>query len=371
MTLLLYALSIIAAIILFGLLIAVHEFGHFFTAKLLGVKVNEFAIGMGPRLLHRKKGETEYSLRAFPIGGFCAMEGEDEATDDPRSFECQAPWKKFIILVAGSFMNFLAGVVIIVVLLSQAQAFQLPVLTGFLEGAEHLEANGLQAGDRIVRVDGHRVYFYDDALLFLDRAGDVIDLEVIRDGEKIVLDDFSAPRVVPVQYTNGQTGYLRGLSFSGAVEKATFWNVVKNSWYQSIYCVRAVWIGLGDLITGAVGLRDMSGAIGIVDLVGQAGAQGAQAAEAVDQSPVAGAAYNIFSIMSLIAINLAVMNLLPIPALDGGRILFLIVGCVFKLFTRKKLNPKYEGWINTAGFVLLMGLMVVIAASDILKLTGR
>ncbi len=369
MNLLQYILYILIAILLFGVLIAVHEFGHFFTAKLLGVKVNEFSIGMGPLLLHKARGETEYSLRLFPIGGFCAMEGEDEATGDPRSFACQAFWKKLIILVAGSFMNFVAGVLITLVLFSQATAFFTPVVTGFMDGAEHLAQGGLREGDRFYRIDGHRIYLMNDASLFLDRAGDTVDVEVVREGEHILLRDFDFARKVPVTNEQGQTAYMRGIYF-GAAERATPWLVLKNTWYQSIDCVRMVWISLGDLITGAVGLREVSGVIGIVDLVGQSGQEGAEAAAQQGGSPLAGALANIFSIMALIAINLAVMNLLPIPALDGGRVFFLIVGGIFQLITRKKINPKYESWVNMAGFVLLMGLMVVVAVSDVLKLAG-
>lgn len=355
-----YTLYILIAIILFGVLIAVHEFGHFITAKLLGVKVNEFSIGMGPRLLHKTKGETEYSLRILPVGGFCAMEGEDEATDDPRSFECQAAWKKFIILVAGAFMNFVAGVLIILVLFSQATAFSTPVVTGFMEGAEHLTAGGLQEGDRFYRIDGHRIYLMTDASLFLSRAGDTVDLEIVRGGEHVVLKDFDFARKVPVTDEQGQTTYMRGIYF-GATEKATPWLILKYTWYEAIDCVRLVWMSLGDLITGAAGLRDLSGPIGIVDAVGTMGTQAQSTGDAL---------YSVFSFMSLIAINLAVMNLLPIPALDGGRIFFLIVGGIFKLLTRKKLNPKYESWVNMAGFALLMALMVVVAVSDVMKLAG-
>lgn len=356
-----YTLYIIIAIVLFGILIAVHEFGHFITAKLLGVKVNEFAIGMGPRILHKIKGETEYSLRILPIGGFCAMEGEDEATDDPRSFECQAAWKKFIVLVAGSFMNFVAGVLIILFLFSNAQAFNAPVITEFMDGAEHLQAEGLQVGDRFYRIDGHRIYFMNDVNLFLSRAKDaVMDLEVLRDGERIKLNNFDFTPRVPYTDESGQTTYMRGFYY-GTAEKATLGLILKNTWYQAIDYVRLVWISLGDLITGVAGLRDLSGPIGIVDAVGDAGASAATFGAGL---------YSVFSFMSLIAINLAVMNLLPIPALDGGRIFFLIVGSMFKVLTGKKLNPKYEGWVNAAGFALLMGLMIVVAVSDVLKLAG-
>ena len=356
-----YTLYIIIAVVLFGILIAVHEFGHFITAKLLGVKVNEFSIGMGPRVMHKTKGETEYSLRILPIGGFCAMEGEDEATDDPRSFECQAPWKKFIILVAGSFMNFVAGVLIILLLFSNAQAFKAPVITEFMDGAEHLQAAGLQAGDRFYRIDGHRIYFMNDVSLFLSRAEDgVMDLEVLRNGERVRLENFDLSPKVPYTNENGQTTYMRGFYY-GVPEKATLGLILKNTWYQSIDCVRLVWISLGDLITGVAGLRDLSGPIGIVDAVGDAGASADTLLDGL---------FSVLNFMSLIAINLAIMNLLPIPALDGGRIFFLVVGVAVKVLTGKKLNPKYEGWVNAAGFALLMGLMIIVAISDVLKLAG-
>lgn len=355
-----YTLYIILAVVLFGLLIAVHEFGHFITAKLLGVKVNEFSIGMGPLLLQRTKGETQHSLRLFPIGGFCAMEGEDQATEDPRSFECQRAWKKFIILAAGSFMNFLAGLLIILVLFSQAQVFSAPVITGFMEGAEHLQESGLREGDRFYRIDGHRIYFMNDVSLFLGRVDDVMDLEIVRSGEHILLEDFDFTARVPVTDEQGKVTYMRGFTY-GAAERATPWLILKNTWYQALDCVRMVWISLGDLITGRAGVRELSGVIGIVDAVGDAGASAASTAEGL---------FSVFDFMSLIAINLAVMNLLPIPALDGGRIFFLIVGGLFRLIFRKKLDPKYESWVNVAGFVLLMGLMVLVAISDILKIAG-
>lgn len=355
-----YTLFIIIAIVLFGVLIAVHEFGHFFTAKLLGVKVNEFSVGMGPLLLKKQKGETLYSLRAFPIGGFCAMEGEDIATEDPRSFECQAGWKKLIILSAGSIMNFLAGMLIILILFSRAQAFNAPILTDIIDGAEHLEQGGLREGDRFYRIDGHRIYFTGDVSLFLDRAGDTVDVEVVRDGQKIILDGMDFARKVPVTNSQGETVYMRGISF-GAPEEATPGLILKNTWYQTLDCVRMVWISLGDLFSGRAGFRDVSGVIGIVDTVGDVGAQAATFADGLS---------SVFSFMSLIAINLAIMNLLPIPALDGGRIFFMIVGAVYTLFTRRKINPKYESWVNMAGFVLLMGLMVLVAVSDVMKIAG-
>lgn len=353
-----YALYIVFAIVLFGLLIAVHEFGHFFTAKLLGVKVNEFSIGMGPLLLHKTRGETVYSLRLLPIGGFCAMEGEDVATEDPRSFECQAPWKKFIILVAGSGMNFLAGLVMILVLFVQVSAFSLPVITGFMDGADHLVEQGLQEGDQIYRVDGHRIYMLSDASLFLSRAGDTVELEILRDGEILSFSDFDFSAKVAYTNEDGTVTYMRGIYYGQSLE-TTPWLTLKFTWYQAIDCVRLVWISLGDLISGAAGLSDVSGPIGIIGTVGSLGASASSVGEGL---------LTVLNVMALIAINLAVMNLLPIPALDGGRIFFLIVGIFYRLIFRRKLDPKYESWINMAGFVLLMALMVVVAVSDVLKI---
>ncbi len=352
------ALYIILAILLFGLLIAVHEFGHFFTAKLLGIKVNEFSVGMGPKLVQKTRGETTYSLRALPIGGFCAMEGEDIATEDPRSFECQAAWKKFIVLIAGSCMNFLAGMLLILIIYAQVSAFSLPTITGFIDGADHLVEQGLQEGDQIYRVNGKRIYTMSDASLFLSRAGDTVNLEVKRDGEILKFEQFDFAAKVEYVDEDGNVSYLRGIYYGEAVP-ATFWRTLQFTWYQTIDYARIVWISLGDLITGAAGLSDVSGPIGIIQTVGTMGASASSVGEGI---------LTVLNIMALIAINLAIMNMLPIPALDGGRVFFLIVGLIYRLITRRKLNPKYENAINMVAFVLLMILMVVIAISDVLKI---
>ena len=349
---------IIIAILMFGVLIAVHEFGHFITAKLLGVRVNEFSIGMGPQIWGRKRGETQYSLRALPIGGFCAMEGEEGDSDDPRSFSNKPAWRRLIILVAGSFMNFLTGVLLILLVFSQATAFAYPTVSGFLEGST-LEAEGLQVGDRFLSIDGHRVYTYGDASLLISRAGEVADLVVERNGERVVLEDVYMPlREFTV---DGQTQLLRGLTLGVGYEEATLFTRLKMTVYQSIDYVRMVWMGLGDLVTGAMGLKDLTGPIGIVNAIGQVGEQSASVIDAVN---------NILSFVAFIAINLAVMNLLPIPALDGGQILFLAVNKVYTLITKKKLDPKYLGYVNVAGFACLLALMAVVAVNDVLRIVG-
>ena len=349
---------IIIAILMFGVLIAVHEFGHFITAKLLGVRVNEFSIGMGPQIWGKKRGETQYSLRALPIGGYCAMEGEEGESDDPRAFGNKPAWTRLIILAAGSFMNFLTGVLLILLIFSQATAFAYPVISGFLEGAE-LEQEGLQVGDRFLSIDGHRVYTYNDAALLIGRCGDTADLVVERDGVRVVLEDVYMP---PRSFTvNGETGLYRGFSLGAGYEAATPLTRLKMTWYQSIDYVRIVWMGLGDLVTGAVGLKEMTGPIGIVSAIGQVGEQSATTADAIN---------NILNFVAFIAINLALMNLLPIPALDGGQILFLAVNKVYTLFTRKKLDQKYLGYINAAGLICLLALMAVVAVNDVMRIVG-
>jgi len=348
-------LYIVIAIIMFGLLIALHEFGHFFTAKLLGVQVNEFSIGMGPPLVSRQKGETKYSIRAFPIGGYCAMEGEDEQSEDPRSFSNKAWWKKFIILIAGSAMNFLTGLVILLILFGQMSSYRPPVITSFMDGFPLEGESGLMVGDEIVSIDGHRVYLYNDVALFLARGnGTDLDIVVLRDGEKVVLED------LPLQLREyaGEDELRFGLRFEEERE-ATGGDKVRLAWAQALDYGRIIWLSLGDIVHGAVGLRDLSGPVGIVSMIGQVGAQSETQVAAIQ---------NIMSLVAFIAINLAVMNLLPIPALDGGRIFFMIVNGFCLLFTRKKLNPKYEGYVNMVCFICLLGLMAVVAVSDVMKL---
>ena len=349
-------LYILLVVLLFGVLIAIHEFGHFFTAKLLKVKVNEFAIGMGPVLWTRQKGETQYSLRAFPIGGYCAMEGEDEDTGDPRAFSRQAGWKKIIILCAGSFMNFLLGLVIMVVLCLGVSEVNAPVISGFMDGFALEGESGLMAGDRIVSVDGHAVWVYGDMLTYLDRNDGVsgIDLVVERDGERIVLDDFPMTRSIET-VENGRTAMKFGLTF-GLTEKLSIPGRIRLGVLQSVDFVRIVWMSLGDLVTGRVAVSEMSGVIGVVDVVSEVGSQ---------SDTVAIGIYNVFYFMALIAVNLAVMNMLPIPALDGGRIFFVLLNGLIYAVSRKRIPEKYEGYVHAGAFVLLLALMAVIALHDV------
>ena len=207
---------VIIAMLIFGVLIAIHEFGHFSVAKLCGVKVNEFAVGMGPAIWKKQKGETLYALRAIPLGGYCAMEGEDGDSDDPRAFTAQPAWKRILILCAGSFNNFLLGLVVIFCLYLSATAFVAPTIASFVEGCPYEGADGLQVGDRFVKVDGHRIYQYYDVGDFLHQGDGVYDLVLRRDGKKVVLKDYE---MTPRLY-EGQERELFGFNFG--YEEATF-----------------------------------------------------------------------------------------------------------------------------------------------------
>ena len=345
------AVYILIAILLFGVLIVVHEAGHFTAAKLCGVRVNEFAVGMGPAIIKRKKGETDYSLRCIPIGGYCAMAGEDEESEDPRAFTNQPAWKRLIILVAGSLMNFLLGMLIIAILFAPAQAFISPVIASFADNCPY--DGPLQVGDRFYSVDGHRIYQYYDFTDYMDKNGPVHDIVVIRDGHRFKLDDFSMEKLL----YEGETQKRYGFSFG--YEEATFIVKFRNVWNTSMEFVRWVWAGLAELVSGNVSVNDISGPVGIVDMIAETGEQAESTSDAF---------YSIFYLGAFIAINLAVMNMLPIPALDGGRVFLLIVTAVIEKIIGKKLDPKYEGYIHAAGMVLLLAFMAFIMFNDVLKL---
>lgn len=346
---------IIIAILAFGILIAVHELGHFLAAKACGVKVNEFAIGMGPKLFSKQGKETLYSLRLLPIGGFCAMEGEDEDSGDPRAFSVQNRFKKFIILVAGSLMNFLLGVIIIVIIFSKQTGYGIPEIVSLADEFPDAGQEGLMEGDRIYSINGMRIFYTSDFSTAMSRFPSPVDVTVIRNGEKVKLENYE---LIPREITENGVAQIRyGITFR--VQEATFGGNIKYMAYNTWNFVRMVWFGLSDLVTGAVGIRDMSGVVGIVSVMNEVGSSA---------ETVAAGLANVLYLCAFIAINLAVMNLLPIPALDGGRIFALFITWVIEAIIGHKLDPKYEGYIHTVGLVLLMGLMVVVMFNDVVRI---
>ena len=350
---------ILLAIIAFGVLIFTHELGHFLVAKACDVKVTEFSMGMGPAILTKQGKETLYALRLFPIGGFCAMEGEDEDTGDPRAFAVKKPWQKILILVAGAASNFLTGVVLLLLVYAGAEAFSTPTISAFMDGCPYENEAQLQVGDTFYKIDGHRIYFASNVSEYLGRGGDEHSITVLRDGKKVKLEPF-VMSMREYTLSDGSTGLKYGLYFSSV--PASFGGSVRNAWYTALDFVRTVWRSLGDLVRGAVGLKELSGPVGIVDMVNDVAKEQASTGEAIR---------NLVYLFALIAVNLAVMNMLPIPALDGGRVFLLLITALIEALTHKKVDPKYEGYIHTAGFVLLMGLMVFVMFNDVIKIIVR
>ena len=323
---------ILIAILIFGFLIFIHELGHFLTAKALDVQVNEFSICMGPAIVKKQRGETLYALRCIPVGGYCAMEGEDEESDNPRAFTSKVWWKRLIILAAGSFMNFLTGLVVLVILYSCVSGFSTAKISGFFDGCELQSEQGLQVGDELYKIDGRRVYIYSDVstLLSRNKTGSY-DLVVKRDGKLVELQDFAMQQ--KLYDVDGVQQYKYGLYFG--YEEKTVGTVLKNTWYTALDFARLAWMSLGDLESAA------TTADGIL---------------------------NVLYLGAFIAVNLAVMNMLPLPALDGGRAFLLLVNTVFTAITKKKIPSKYEGYIHAAGMILLLAFMAFITFKDIWKL---
>ena len=346
----------VIAVLLFGVIIFVHEFGHFFTAKLSGIRVNEFAIGMGPTIFKRKKGETQYSLRLFPIGGFCAMEGEDGESEDDRAFVNKPVWKRIIVVAAGAVMNVLLGIVIMMILLGQQSSFLSTTISKFTENSA-TQAAGLEVGDQFYSVNGYRIYTDRDLSFALGTANpEDVDIVVSRDGEKI---EFPSVALNTVETEDGQK--IGSLDFYvQPIERNPIMLITKSA-ADTVSIVRLVWGRLVGLVTGQYKISDLSGPVGTASAISQVASMGLKESFGT-------ALNNILMLMAIITVNLGVFNLLPLPALDGGRLVFLLIEGIF----RRPVAPKYEGWIHAAGFILIMGLVVVVTFSDILRLiTGK
>ena len=350
-------MSVLFAILLFSVLIFVHELGHFVAAKLSGVQVNEFSMFMGPALWKKQVGETLYAIRLVPIGGYCAMEGEDGGSDNPRSFDKAAWWKRLVILLAGAAMNFVIGVLLMVVVYLPTERVVMPVVSSLESYCTFSGEDGLQAGDRILEVDGEKIYVQSDFSLILNlNGGDIHDLVVERQGKKVTLRELTMEKH-EVTTQDGAKKWMYGLNFT--IQNLNWAGKLQYAWNQSLDCVRMVRLSLQMLLRGQVGLRDMSGPVGIVQ----------QMSVVAEASPTwLDALRNMLYFGGFIAINLAVMNLLPIPALDGGRVVGVLVTTLVETVTRKKVDPKYEGYLHGAGMLLLLGLMALSRFKDIFVL---
>lgn len=356
-----YLPQILVALLVFGVLIFVHEFGHFIAAKQSGIKVNEFAMGMGPTILKRQKGETVYALRLFPIGGFCAMEGADEESEDARAFGRAPLLNRMIVILAGSAMNLLLGLIIFGILSTWQPMLTTTVVDRFAKTA--VTNQWLQAGDKIRKINNHAVRSSHDVgyELMRDRDG-VMDILVARptaDGktENVLL------RAVAFQMEDfGEGVSMPKIDFAVKGVEPTFLGVVQNSIYWTGSTVKQVWGSLADLVTGRFGMSQLSGPVGITKVVGEAAKQ---ASEKTPEGAVNKAAIEyLLNLIAFITVNLGVFNLLPLPALDGGRFIFLAIEAV----RRKPVDPRYEGYVHGVGFMLLIGLIIFATFNDIARI---
>ena len=328
------------AILLFLVLIIIHEFGHFIAAKLLGVRVNEFAVGFGPKLFSKQWGETKYAFNLIPLGGYCAMEGEDEDSSDKKAFCNKKPWRRFLIVVMGATFNLILGLIIVAIILAPQKAFTSTVIAEFNENAIS-QSTGLAVDDKIIEVDGRKIFStYDLSYAFTNVTDGKVDITVLRNGEQKLLKDVTFK-------TEEEAGmsYLT-VDFKVYGIKKTFGSYIKQTFSTAISYCAVIWRSLIDLIGGKYGISAISGPVGVTVAISNAAKQSLQ---------------NILPIMALITINLGIFNLLPLPALDGGRILFILIEMIF----RKPVPQKYESIVHAVGFVLLIILMIFIAAKDI------
>jgi len=343
-------LYVLVAILIFGLLIFIHEGGHYLFARLFHVSITEFAIGFGPKLLSRTSEKTgiAYSLRAIPFGGFVAMVGEDEDSDDPNAFHKKPVWQRFIITAAGASVNLLAGILVMSILVATSPSLPSTVIYD-MEISGYTDTNtsadsGLLPGDRIVAVEGTRVHTGNELVYEVMRKGvDPIDVTLVRDGETITLSDVVFP-------TTTESGVTVGLvDFRVYSERRTPANVLKHAFFRSTSTIKMIWESLYDLVRGRYGLEAVSGPVGATQAMTEAASSSAR---------------DLIYLSVVISMNLGIMNLLPLPALDGGRLVFLLIEGI----RRKPFPRKVEGYVNFAGLAILMGLMVLVTVKDVLGL---
>ncbi|MBR4882156.1 MAG: site-2 protease family protein [Clostridia bacterium] len=322
-----------------------HELGHYLFARLFRVEIREFAVGMGPKVFSRvsKKTGIRYSFRLLPIGGFVSMVGEDEESDHPDAL-CNKPvWQRMIICAAGSVFNIITGVILIFAVILTSPAIGSTVVGEFTENAVSCNY-GLTVGDKIVKIGDDKTPTWRNVVYEIGHIGaDPVDVTVIREGERLVLSDVNFGEEVSEGVTFGV------IDFRVEREEKNAVNILRHTFHASTLTVKMIWESLLDLVTGRYGFEAVSGPVGVTTTIGEAAKQGIG---------------SLMYLSAVLAMNLGVFNLLPLPALDGGRLFFQLI----ELIRRKPVPPKYEGMIHFAGIVLLMALMVVITYKDIVKL---
>ncbi len=338
-----YVLYILLAVFIFGMMIFVHELGHYISARACGVGVKEFAIGMGPKILSRTSKKTQicYSVRLLPMGGFVSMVGEDEESDSPDAFGKKKVWARMIIIVSGAIMNLILGFIIMfVIVLSTKGLLPVNVVAEFDEGAMS-QASGLMVGDEIIKVNKTRIHTgYELSYEIMMQGHEAVDLTVIREGEEILLNDV-------MFQSHSENGITLGLyDFTPYGEAKSFLTIIKHTYFRSLSTVKFVYDALIGLIVGRFGVEAVSGPIGITEQIADSAKAGS---------------INLLYLCAVISINLGVFNLLPLPALDGGRLVFLAVEAV----RRKPINRNIEAYVHFIGIILLFALMILVAIKDI------
>lgn len=341
-------MGIILAILVFGTIVFIHELGHFLLAKVNKIRVDEFSIGMGPRLLSWQRGETRYSLKLLPLGGSCMM-GEDDADDTSEgSFNSKSVWARMSVIVAGAVFNFILAFVFAVIIVGYA-GYDKPVISGVLEGYS-AEAEGLQEGDRILKMNDKRIHLWREVSYYnMFHPGEKIELVYERDGEKHEVT------IVPKQDEDGN--YLLGVLSPAKNEKANVLTAMQYGVYEVKFWIDTTLQSLKMLVTGNASLNQLSGPVGIVDIVD----------ETYEQTKSYGFIVVLMQMLNigiLLSANLGVINLLPLPALDGGRLVFLIVEAI----RGKRVPPEKEGTVHMIGMVLLLALMAFVMFNDIKRL---
>ncbi len=362
-------LEILAAILVFGLIIFVHEFGHFIVSKWMKVRVNEFSIGMGPALFQKKKGETMYSIRLLPLGGYCALEGETGEGEDPEAFFKQPIWRRFLVLIAGVFMNFLLGFLLVLIALSvcvkpedgeKVASYSSTRLSSISESSPAFQS-GLRKGDRILKINKKTVMTDLDIVMLMQSDEDgCFDILVSRevDGKQ------KHVQLTAVQFEvkKGDDGeqYLSYDFTVYPIRKTVSTTLLQSVKMEYSYTVM-VWRSLVSIVSGEYGINDLSGPVGTTGYIADAVDGAVQSA--VTEKSLDGL-YALLMIVVLITVNVGLFNILPLPALDGGRVLFLLI----ELIIRKPVPSKYENLVHTIGFLLLLLLMLVVTYNDIIRL---
>ena len=338
-------MGIILAILVFSLIVFIHELGHFLLAKLNKIRVDEFSIGMGPRLLTTVKGETRYSLKLFPIGGSCMM-GEDDVDDmSEGSFNSKSVWARIAVVAAGAIFNFILAFIFAVIIVGYA-GYDEPIISGVVPGFS-AEAEGMQEGDRIVRMNGKKINLWREVTYYnMFHEGETVELVFERDGEKHEVT------IVPKKDEKGN--YLMGVTPPAEYKKANVFTAIQYGVYEVKFWISTTLESLKMLVTGGVGVDQLSGPVGIVDVVD----------DTYQQSKDYGAIVVLMQMLNigiLLSANLGVMNLLPLPALDGGRLVFLVIEAI----RGKRVAPDKEGMVHFVGMMLLFALMIFVLFNDL------